>query len=298
MKVPFRHSLCLIYALLSVLCMNGQTLNRYETLCGECLKLKDKVRRGITVPRSEASALIEQFVNMNSDIKIRLEAMTNADKTRFEAINIWFSSGIRPKVLDHKPINAGPSLHSDYLAIPYDRRIASYNENYSPQPETPVLRQIKVFVLGICSFPYESYGAMIGVQAKNCGGYVRYSSNFKKSKAKYSCLSNGTICGDIADGYSFWPGGNEKQSNMKVSTGILYSPIDWLMIYGGFGHGYSYLDWNDIEGYWARVEDYSLKGIIGETGILTTWKYLQFGLGISSISFRTTSLDVLFGVRF
>lgn len=298
MKIPLRHSLCLIYALLSVLYLNGQTLNRYETLCEECLELKDKVKKGITVSRSEASSLIEQFVNMNSEIKTTLDSMTNADKTRFEAINLWFSSGIRPKVLDHNPINSGPSLNSSYLDIPYDWSIAQYSTEQFLLPETRDSRKIKIFLSGTFSFPYESYGAMIGVQANNWGGYIRFNSNFKTSVAEYSCLSNGTICSDMADGYSFWPGGNERQSNMKSSAGVLYSPLDWLVFYGGLGYGYSHLYWDDIEGYWARVADHSFKGIVGETGIITTWKFMNFGLGISSISFKTASLDVLFGVTF
>ena len=300
MKTALRHILCVIYALLSVFCMNGQTLNQYELLCGECLDLKERVNSGISVSRIEASGTIERFVEMNAEIKKTTGSMTEAERTRFEAINRWFSTGIRPAVLDHIPMYAISPVAVRLLEVPYDRSFAFAPEEGDPAeaPLTEEIKDLKTFLLATLSLPQTSYGAMLGLQYGNWGGYIRFSSSFRRSSPDYTCTSNGIISNGSGAGMPFWPGGDSLTSDMKASAGALYGPLGWLSIYGGLGYGCSYLDWNDIDGNWARVEDLSFKGLAAEAGILASWKIMTLGLGISTISFQTVSFDISLGVSF
>ncbi len=295
MKTAVRHILCVIYALLSVLCAKGQTLNRYELLCKECLELKDKVNSGITVSRAEASELIERFVMMNAEIKTESKSMSDADRIRFEAINRWFSTGIRPLVLDHRPLVENTPFSVRFLDVPYDRSVVGYNKDQAVSTRhADVHKNHKTYILTGVSVPNTSYGALIGYQFKKWGGYVRFSSNFRSSTPKYSCFSDGTI----KDQNQFWPSGNSFRSYMTASAGLLYGPVEWLSIYGGLGYGRSHLDWEDIDGYHARVEDLSFKGLMPEAGILTSWKFIALGLGVSTITFHTFSFDISLGISF
>ena len=298
MKTASRHILCAIYALLSVLCMNGQTLNQYELLCRECIDLKERVGKGQTVSRTEASALIERFVEMNAVIKKTTGSMTDAERTRFEAVNRWFSTGIRPLVLDHHPIIAADPLHPTLLEVPYDKSVAGNAVSTVTYPETDTSGKLKTYLLATLSLPHPSYGAMIGLQYNHWGGYVRFNSNFKTSVPVYSCLSNGTILNGATEGGPFWPGSESQESGIKATAGILYGPFEWLSIYGGIGYGRDLLDWKDIDGNWVRVEDRSFKGLAAEAGILASWKHMTIGIGMSAISFRTASVDLSLGLSF
>ena len=115
MKRASRHIICLIHALLSAFCLNGQTtdavvaendelLNRYELACRQCLDLKSQVNEGAHVSRKDASDVIDRFVSLNTLIKSSSEDLNPVQRTRFEAISRWFSTGERPLVLDHESL--------------------------------------------------------------------------------------------------------------------------------------------------------------------------------------------------
>ncbi len=56
--------------------------------------------------------------------------------------------------------------------------------------------------------------------------------------------------------------------------------------------------WNDMDGAWAEVSDWSYEGIAAETGLMFTLNRLVFSAGISSISFSTASVQLGFGITF
>ena len=64
------------------------------------------------------------------------------------------------------------------------------------------------------------------------------------------------------------------------------------------GYGYQELFWEDIDGKWAKVQDYSYKGIAAEAGVIASWKSFCIGAGISTTAFRTASADISIGIRF
>lgn len=307
MKRASRHIICLIHALLSAFCLNGQTtdaavsesdelLNRYELACGQCLDLKNQVNEGVHVSRKDASDVIDRFVSLNTLIKSSSEDLNPVQRTRFEAISRWFSTGERPLVLDHESLvriieetTLAASRNSIRIkVIPYNP--APIQEARTDERNTG----LKTYILASVSLPLPSYGAMVGIRYGRWGGYARFSSNFRSQDHAYTCLGNGTIEG----GGSIWSGGSETRSEFKTGAGVLYGPADWFSIYAGMGYGRSELYWDDIDGNWVKVSDLSFKGPSLEAGVLASWKFLTLGAGVSTISFRRVSLDLCLGVSF
>lgn len=299
----------MIHVLLSAFCLKGQTtdggmqdkdalLNQYELTCGRCLELRTTVNSGGQVSRKEASGLIDSFVSMNSRIKASSESLTPAQHTRFEAVNRWFSTGERPLVLDHEDLarirERRSRAEAMYLIGPMSYYPAAAPEDIGEPVLTEDRTRVRTYVLATVSLPHPSYGAMIGLRYRHWGGYARFHSNFLSAEHEYTCLADGTL----EEGGSLWPGGNTLRSKLAATAGVLYGPMEWLSIYAGAGYGSDILYWDDIDGNWVNVSDCSFKGPALEAGILTSWKFLTVGAGVSAISFRTLSADISFGISF
>lgn len=297
MKKASRHILCTICVFLSVFLMHGQDagirqtetdemLDQYELICKDCLELKIKADTGIPVSRNEATRLIGSFVSMNNEIRAGYESMNPSQKRRFEGITRWFSTGSRPSAMDHQPVAVMTPFSTQLLDMPHDIPLPPHIGAYKVRK-----RRLDTYVLATSSVPDFAYGAMIGLTAGRWGGYARFKSNFTTCTSSYSCFGDGTI----NRGIPFWPSGNSSKSVMTASAGIMYRTNRWLCLYGGTGYGTSMLYWEDIDGKWAKVDDYSIKGITVETGLLASWKFMTFGMGVSSTAFRRVSFDLSLG---
>lgn len=102
----------------------------------------------------------------------------------------------------------------------------------------------------------------------------------------------------MGNGSQMWPTGNEKRSNLIVSGGILAGAADWLTVYAGAGYGYRKLAWEDVDGNWASVSDWSRSGFAAECGVIASWRRFAVSAGVSTISFRTVSFTCGVGLRF
>ena len=135
---------------------------------------------------------------------------------------------------------------------------------------------------------------MAGYQHERWGGYLNFRSNYIFGTTSYSCTSDGVI----EDGNRFWPSGKDRVSVMHVSAGVLAGVLDWLALYAGAGYGYRRLAWEDVDGSWALVSDWSRSGLAAECGVIPSWRNLTFSAGVSTISFKTVSFTCGVGIRF
>ena len=320
MKMALRHILCGISVFLMTSALYGQTvsenaekLNRYELLCKECLELRTLVESKGSVSRQVAIQRINDFVNMNKEIRADFEYMANTEQTRFEMINRWFSTGTRPLAMDHvsdvpvvrpeirsKAFSAGVTMRF-ITAAPINvngNGDSAYVSTEITKPTSGQSRNLRTYIMANISIPL-SYGLMVGLKADrekgiDWGGYARFRSNFRFTESEYSCLSTGLLY----SGQSFWGNGNSSRSNLSATCGVLAGLTSWLDIYAGAGYGSTGLYWQDIDDAWASVEDFTHKGMAAEIGIIASWRSLCFGAGISTTSFRTTSLDLSVGICF
>ena len=320
MKMALRHILCGISAFLLTTTLYGQTasenaerLNRYELLCQECLELRTLVENKGSVSRQVASQRINDFVAMNKKIRSYFEYMTKTEQTRFEMINRWFSTGTKPLAMDHisdVPV-VRPEIRSKAFSAGVTMRLitvspinvngngdSAYVSTEITKPTAGQSRNLRTYLMADISIPL-SYGLMVGLKADrekgiDWGGYARFRSNFRFTESEYSCLSTGLLY----SGQSFWGNGNSSRSNLSATCGLLAGLTSWLDIYAGAGYGSTGLYWQDIDGVWASVADFTHKGMAVETGVIAAWRSLCFGAGISTTSFRTTSLDLSVGICF
>ena len=324
MKTALRHILCGIFLFSLASGLYGQPkmrtepdtderLTRYELLCKECLDLKSLVSEGRQVSRSHASDMISKFVAMNREIKADSISLNPLQQSRFKMINHWFTTGNRPLAMDHLPIRRiMPQLTGEAVGMKgrHERvrmmilSVPSASQEYIGEDfhNTETGHKSMIFyVMADFSLPV-SYGLMAGLKKDrqgygkgiDWGGYMRLRSNFIFRKSAYTCLSNGTI----DNGYAFLGNGNMQKSDLMVTAGTLAGIAPWLDIYAGAGYGQKILLWQDIEDSWARVSDFTHKGLALEAGLITSWRRLCIGIGVSTVNFRTASLDLSVGVRF
>lgn len=324
--MALRHILCMFFLFSLTFSLYGRRetemkseqdgrLTRYELLCRECLELKELVSEGKQVSRTHASDMIGRFVAMNREIKADSASLSPLQHTRFKMINQWFTTGKRPLAMDHVQMTGDlPEMTGQAVCMTgrqEDVSIKILSATSGPRTDgaeyfddTPTRQHGKIeekvidtYIMAGFSLPV-SYGLMVGLKKSgkgiDWGGYTRFRSNFRFTEASYSCFSSGTI----DNGYAFMGNGNSRNTNLMATVGVLAGLAPWLDIYAGAGYGQKVLLWQDIEGSWASVSDFTHKGLAAEAGLITSWRRLCLGIGISTVNFRTASLDISVGVRF
>ena len=298
MEALFRHIFCVAILLFVTFLAAGQErnmderLDMYEDLCGQCMKLKSKVAAGEQVSREEAQSLIDSFLGMNKGLKAQEPEMSEAQRRRFTSIGEWFTTGVRPEAVAGTIEVNKPLADSDSLAVTdSSRSMISTGTDIRPDV-TEVSKRGDVFLLASMAVPDMSYGLMTGYQHGRWGGYLAFRSNFTSCDTSYSCASDGSL----ENGSQIWPSGTEKRSNLMVSGGVLAGAAKWLTVYAGAGYGHRTLAWQDIDGNWARVSDWSHKGLTIDAGLLLSWRNLAFSAGLSTLSFKTCTFSLGIGL--
>lgn len=309
MHAAVEHIICMISVIFMTFTLHGQNagrvlsdwdteLNRYELECAECMALKDRVSSGAEVTRKEAEALIENFLARNRAIKENLSSMSPDQKRRFDAINLWFRTGI-------KPLAMTPAVHVDQVRPePYGYAELSESEchiNISTRKTVPFsVRPPRTFpddrkkwtALATGSVNVPSYGVMAGFQKGRWGGYVKPRTNFHHVEAGYSCFSDGSL----GNGGTFWANGRSVRNITSITAGPMIGVTGRMDIYAGAGYGYDTLLWEDIDGNWAEVVNHSYKGVVAEAGLLFSVSQLTFGIGCSTLSFHKYYLELCLGL--
>ena len=301
MKIPVRHIVTLFLCVFSFHMVKAQEsldseLERYEQMCEVCLELKARMARGEQISREEAKATIDFFVTTNRRLKSKEAEMTAMQRHRFRDVGEWFATGVRPP----KPFGA-ESLPDLDCRLPSRLPVNEFAEILIPQQERGVSPSVRLWkyktdfiILAEMSAPDLSYGLRAGVKGVTFGGYLAFRSNFVKASADYTCHSDGTI----ENGSVFWPGGAERTASFTASAGFLAQAASWLTFYAGAGYGSRQLLWQDIDGGWAEVSDWSAKGLAMEAGAIFRWNRIAFSAGVSSVKFRTFSATAGVGFCF
>lgn len=288
-------SVCLFAALhLSAQETVGTELDRYESACEMCLNLKTRLAAGERVSKDEAKVTIDLFLAMNRRLKEKESQMTALERRRFESIGEWFSTGVKPVLPAALPAVTGPRLVrqcvAQYQSVPV----------FMPLPDGPDVPQavaetcLSTYVLFEMDPSSMSYGGRAALTFGRLGGYVSCRSNFNSCVFDYECYSSGALQG----GGVFWPSGNECLCAQMYTAGIAIECFPWLAVYAGGGYGERSLMWQDIEGGWAKVADWSHEGFAVDAGILVSWRMLAISAGASSIAFGTFATTVGLGLRF
>lgn len=150
-------------------------------------------------------------------------------------------------------------------------------------------------VASISPWPEISFGGAVSIFANNCGwgGYARFRSNFASSSWSYLSYSDGSC-----EGGAFWPSGGRGLSVLHSSAGVRRNFGSRFAFMAGAGYGRKTVLWEDIDHNWSKVKDLSVSGLALECGPAAGFGPVEFQLLVSTINFRTASLEFAFGFRF
>lgn len=152
----------------------------------------------------------------------------------------------------------------------------------------------EILVMGSAAvFPQMSYGLMLGY-VKKFGGYAKFRSDFNFAQGSYLCNS----AGEIEGGGYLWASGAKRQSRMQATAGVLFRAAKWLYPYAGAGYGSRSVQWQDWEGNWAQISDYSCTGVAAEAGLILKMGPVAVSAGVSNTAFKYTELEVGVGIMF
>lgn len=141
--------------------------------------------------------------------------------------------------------------------------------------------------------PQFSCGVMLGY-VKKFGGYVKIRTNFRSSQSAYQVDKSGRIDG----GGIIWTNGTQRKTRLQATGGALFRLNRWLYPYAGLGYGSRDVLWQDYREDWARVTDYSCKGVAAEVGAIAKIGPVAFSAGVSTTSFKYTEFELGVGVIF
>lgn len=143
-------------------------------------------------------------------------------------------------------------------------------------------------------YPDLTGGLMLGLGGTVWGGYAGVRTHFRTAvRTGYDCKSDGsTSYGQI------WTSGRHQNSRFSVTGGFWYQAFESLKIHAGAGFGKRTVCWEDTQGDWARVTDYSGAGLALDAGVIWSCRHLSLSLGGEVIGFRQWGLQVGAGVSF
>ena len=282
-------------------------LDRYEVICDKCILLKEKALKGEDISTDELKDLLEQVSDLRATLQKGSRNMSASQKERFERIKRRYTAAFQPQAV----YGDGPVLKIDRPVPDLPKvewrpalRLRSGSGNgFSGTGKIPCHpegakrpKDLSPSLIILVGWMPESlsYGAMATITGSKSGVYIKGRSNFKNQvKAVYSCLSDGT-----SNGTPIWTSGNESHSDWSLGAGGILQLARPVSVYAGSGYGQAQTFWEDSAGKWAKVEDYSVKGICADAGILFTKGHFQASAGVSTISLKKATLEIGVGIRF
>lgn len=287
-----------------------RALDSYQTICDRCILLREQSLRGEEISPEELRSLLEQVSSLRTSLQKGSGSMSKAQKERFKRIRDRYTEAFSkqgyttdgPVLKVAKPAmdlprveNEGKILRSASGSAKNDNRSLSRQpEKLSTQTEKPKDLSTGLTILGGWRPQSLSYGAMAAITCSRFGAYIKGRSTFKgQITASYSCLSDGT-----SGGAPIWTTGKESHTEWSLGAGGIIRLSNAFSLYAGSGYGHSETLWEDAAGKWAKVDDYSAKGICADAGIIFTISYFQASAGISTISLKNPTLEIGLGVRF
>lgn len=315
-----------------------RALDSYQTICDRCILLREQSLRGDEIPADELRSLLEQVSSLRASLQRGSGSMSKAQKERFERIRSRYVEAFSkqdcstdgpalriakpaldlPRVASGEEIlrsafgsaqndNSLISLGSAFGSAQNDMRLCHPEEAKRPKDLAKRPKDLSfsqpgagpdgfttgLMVIGAWSHSTLSYGAMATLTWNKAGIYIQGRSNFQNKKGEYSCLSDGTSGGKV-----IWTSGQESHPTWTLGAGGIFRIAGPVSLYAGSGYGSAKTLWEDASGKWATVEDYSVKGICADAGIIFSKNHFQASIGISTITFKKPAIELGLGIRF
>ena len=289
-------------------------LDHYETIIDRCILMRDRAQRGERIEADELKSLLEQVSSLRTTLQNSSKGMTARQRERYERIRRRYTVAFQTDRIAAKvsPVRSSsetsplpelswsPEVEDVLRFSMQDAYGAGTPRHFRQNRESPRLRQEshhpwQFGAIAIAGWQPSTltYGAMATVTHNRLGFYLKGRSNFSKDIHESVCSSDGTSEGTI-----IWTTGREKHPAWNLGAGVIFKIAGPLGIYAGSGYGNRTTLWEEASGSWAKVEEYSFKGACADVGIVLDISNFTASLGISSITFRSPSLEMGVGLRF
>lgn len=187
------------------------------------------------------------------------------------------------------------SRRDTLVLIPGGAKTAPEPEQRKEQRKERKAIRMQGFALvqaGIC--PDQTGGLMLGLGGSAWGGYAAVRSGFRAAPAAdYECKSDGST-----DYGQIWTTGQHRNSRLSLTGGFWYQAFNSVKVHVGAGYGKRTVCWEDTDGKWARVTDYSHAGLAIDAGVIWSYRHLCLSVGGEILGLRQWGLQVGAGVRF
>ena len=273
-----------------------EAIDRYELICGECLRLRTMAANGQAVPADDLSALLKELSTLSRQIRQAEGNMSDRQQRRFrqirQAYSSLFSGGRQVQAI----LPPGPEiqvpLQLNWCATPA-LHLAPRSE-YSPHPVTlPQAEPLHYGLLAVAGLPELSLGGMALLGKGRIRAYVKGSTTVRQIRAEGYCNSDGTTDDGI-----IWTSGKTGTSRYSVTAGAVWFPVESFGLYAGTGYGRRSRLWQEASGRWLQVEDLSVRGLAVDFGVMVPIGQLTFMAGASSVDFRSVSAEICLGWSF
>ena len=303
-------------------------LDRYETICDRCIELRGKIEAGESVQDRAVTTLLQELNSLRKTLQDASGSMSDGQRARFRTILERYSASggktaaaapqtqasaqrrraapprpvTRESLPEPAPVIRVPGTLPP-LTAPRTPRLQSAPAKASLKYSTPKPVEHPAPVPDMQRWSFDllahygygsasSYGLMAAATCgSHWGAWLAGRSNFTATGSSYDCTSDGrTGTG------RFWGNGQSRYGIRRLAAGPLWRPLAWLGLYAGAGYAAEELDWQDAEGHWARVQDFSFGSVCWDAGVLLNWKHLAFSAGCSWCPFATVTAGV--GVHF
>ncbi|MBQ9463341.1 MAG: hypothetical protein IJU68_06755 [Bacteroidales bacterium] len=270
-------------------------LDRYERICGDCMRLRSIAAAGQAVSGSELSSLVSELASLRRTLKAAEGSMSPQQSERFLQIRHRYDSlfqqntkkavSLYPcaRIPDPRPLILQAKEAPVFVRAPH----------YSGIVSAP---QIHCGIVALCGMPEISPGVIVFAGKNSWGAYLKAVSSISRPAVSGDCYSDGTTPGG---GY-IWTSGKAMYTRFSISAGAVWSILPVAAIYAGAGYGNRSELWQEASGTWMRVADRSSAGVAADLGILLYPAKSGFTIlaGASTVGFRNISAEIGLGWQF
>lgn len=266
-------------------------LDRYESICRQCLDLKNRKDAGLSISSAQFQSLLDELEQLREQMQGETDKMPVAARYRFEAIRRMYASGVIMETHPPQPVSPLSSVSPPLVRV-LDCSPSPRPRNLPSEPQVTAKAQWRVSASTVI-LPEFSYGVIASRMGRKWGGYAAFRSNYTVHRTAYDALSDGSA-GDIR----IWTSGKSAIDRMFITTGPVFRVYHKISLFGGAGYGFRRLCWEDSEGRWMRVSDASRSGFCTEIGASIQSGRLVFSTSWLSLPLTWHALTLSVGIEF